>query len=97
MASDMVGSVIFEKTIFVSDDFEVYPNPFKDELKIFNVVENEKIMLKIYSMVGQLVYEKMFNGDQSQIHLNTSTLKSGLYIISIESESLILTFKIIKE
>ena len=69
----------------------------KDELKIFNVVENEKIMLKIYSMVGQLVYEKMFNGDQSQIHLNTSTLKSGLYIISIESESLILTFKIIKE
>lgn len=56
--------------------FEVFPNPFKDVLKI-KCIENTDI--KIYNLMGGLVYQT--SGDNLEI--STDSFESGNYILEV--------------
>lgn len=67
---------------FNKNDFLVSPNPVVDNLKIKSDKSINNIQL--YNLLGQVVYEQ--NSNQSEVDLNLSFLKSGSYLIRIQSE-----------
>lgn len=73
-----------------SHDLIIYPNPAKD---FINIISNKRIDdIKIYSITGVLILNAQPN---SSVYLiNTSELNTGLYFISIISETNISNKKI---
>jgi hypothetical protein len=74
------------------DNVKIYPNPFKDVIKISGVKNAE--VLKVTDVSGRIV--KTMIKPSSEINL--SNLKSGVYFLTIQSKSeKVQTFKVIKE
>lgn len=86
--SDLVG--IEENTL---EDFTFYPNPIRETLNISteNTVEN----ISIYSLLGQEVMQ--LSPQQKSPSINISSLASGVYVMKVEVNGEIGTYKIIKE
>lgn len=74
---------------------QLYPNPAKDYIKIGNNFNMKYV--KIYSIDGKLVYE-MHSSNQGGIPntINIKELKTGNYIIEIQSDENIIRDKFIK-
>jgi subtilisin family serine protease len=76
----------------VNDDirFEIYPNPVKDFIS-FSSSENINLV-EIFDLFGRKQISKKGNTKQ----LDVSSLKKGMYILSINLDSKVLRYKIIK-
>jgi hypothetical protein len=77
----------------VQEELNVFPNPVKHRLFIEGKTNIQNI--RIYNLLGELVYS------ESEIHtsnkqINVETLKSGIYILQIESESGFFQYKFVK-
>ncbi|MCZ2083091.1 MAG: T9SS type A sorting domain-containing protein [Flavobacteriales bacterium] len=74
----------------------VYPNPVKDFLIVdFNSEKLEKSSYQLFDGTGRIINKGELKNLKTEI--NTSTLSSGLYMLSISSEGkMVKTFKIIK-
>ncbi len=60
----------------------IYPNPCTDGFYIKNIDDN--ILLQIYNLTGEIIYNnKVYNNT----FINTSSLKSGLYLIKIDGHT----------
>ena len=63
---------------------KIYPNPTKDEAYLdYQLKEGQKGTISIYSISGQLLYEKALNSDNSKLIISTSNLNSGLYFYKV--------------
>lgn len=81
----------FSNTVFDNMSILIYPNPTNNIINInSNNVEIKQI--SIYNILGQLVKNNLNN----QTTIDVSDLKSGTYLISIETENGIQTQKFIK-
>ncbi len=88
----------FEKTIFTSDEVLFYPNPLQDHLNVLiGNKDAEEVDITIYSFLGQVVTSKRHTISNGSIRVDTSSLESGVYMISVGSESFQSTFKIVKK
>ena len=70
------------------DDMSVYPNPATDNLFLKFSLQNEsKIAVKMLDMAGKTVLVDAFEGvpGENQRTMNVSNVKSGLYILQIET------------
>ncbi len=81
-------------------DFSIYPNPFSDILTISDIEGSADI--KLFNLLGEVVYyEKITTSpvmvSLSNHDLHTPTLKSGIYLIEITTESGRTTKRIVKE
>lgn len=65
-------------------DLFIYPNPAKDFIFIANSQE-ERIIVKIYSVNGQLMLSGEFD---SGSQINVGNLKKGLYLIKVNEKTL---------
>ena len=74
--------------------FKVFPNPVSNILNIQIPTSAEPTNLKIYNVLGKLVLEK--NIIQSETKLDLSSMASGVYMMSFESNKGSKTFKLIK-
>lgn len=74
----------------------VYPNPVKDFLVVdFNAEKLQNAKYQLFDGTGKLLNQGDLRNVKNDI--NTSTLNSGMYLLSISSEGkTIKTFKIIK-
>jgi hypothetical protein len=62
----------------------IYPNPAKDEAYFnYQLKEGQKGIIFIYSITGQVLYEKALNSDNSKLIISTSNLNSGLYFYKV--------------
>jgi len=75
----------------LSSEFNIYPNPFSDELNIIH--NHNKVVYTIHSVDGKLIQ----NGVLSGLTINVSSLKEGLYILQLEANGIQETRKIIKK
>jgi serine protease AprX len=85
-------------TLEVSDEsflqkMDIYPNPVKSELYI-NTQGLSDINIKIYDMLGRLVFQKNAISTQS---INLVSLRRGIYVLALQSQNRQKTFKLIKE
>lgn len=65
-----------------------YPNPFSASTTIpFNTVTEAKMTLKVYNMVGALVYETKFESKagKNMFVMDASKLSSGMYIFNLSN------------
>ncbi len=71
--------------------FRISPNPANDRVKI----QAESILknISIYNLSGQKIYQRALNGKTTE--LNVDFLNPGMYLIRLETESDILTDKLI--
>ncbi len=96
--SDFVGPVSFS-TMELSvasesfNSFRYYPNPVKNQLTLTasNPIEN----VLIYNLLGQNITE--FNGNTSQLQLNTGNLQQGVYFMKVTINGAEKIFRIMKE
>jgi len=79
-------------------DLNIYPNPMIGHSVIsFNVPEYQKVTLSLYSLNGQLL-KTIVNTNikgELKINLNRDKLKSGIYLINLNSRSGTITKKLI--
>ena len=61
-------------------DFKFYPNPFQDNLVIYNG-ENTSFYIDVFDLVGVPVYSRKISTDYNNLML--SDLNSGLYLLKI--------------
>lgn len=75
--------------------FKVFPNPVVNQLNIqIPTTSSEPTNLKIYNVLGKLILEKDIT--QSETQLDMSSMASGVYLMSFESEKGSKLFKLIK-
>ena len=75
-------------------EFKMFPNPVKDILYFKISKHIEQSTLTIYNLLGKAVLKK--NIVKSENSIDVSTLASGLYVISIQSDNSTKSFKLIK-
>lgn len=74
-----------------SDLINIYPNPFAD---IITVSSEEKGLISIYSVDGQMIYQSAITEGKSEI--TTSDFPTGMYILNFETTGKSITNKLIK-
>lgn len=78
---------------FTRNDFSFYPNPVNDVLSISTSSTVDSI--KVYNMLGQLVKESAPKTSNPQINL--SEINAGVYLVSLEVEGSVQTFRVMKK
>ena len=68
----------------LSDYLNVYPNPFSNEIRIENLLEEENLNYKIYTISGSLVSSGVVN----ETTINVAHLPSGSYSLHVYSDQL---------
>lgn len=77
---------------FEAENFSIYPNPVKDVLNI--EAQGVVSQVIIYDVLGKVVLSEA--PGVSSARINTSSLSSGAYLVTITSEDATRTFKVIK-
>lgn len=73
----------------------IYPNPVKDKLYITGISENSLASLSVYDILGKEI--RNFNISSTNNSIDMVSISSGIYIIKLNSDITIKTFKIIKQ
>ncbi|NVO02476.1 MAG: T9SS type A sorting domain-containing protein, partial [Bacteroidetes bacterium] len=72
--------------------FNIYPNPFDNEINIF---ANNINKVSIYNSIGQVVYQIMQTGNQ--IKVETTKFEHGVYFVEIITSNDVIIKKLIKD
>jgi hypothetical protein len=89
-----------ENTLIATDNirsanngFSIFPNPTNGSINI-SVPGAEHAKIKIYNVLGEIVYESIMSGDKAQIDLPAAP---GLYEVEVKYDNLIFYRKVIKQ
>lgn len=94
----IVGSVCDSLSIgiqeqeFEDNGIQIYPNPFTKDLSIRSVYTID-VLLKVYNELGELVYVKKINGNET---IDFSFLPSGSYYVEAISERSVVRKQLLK-
>jgi endonuclease I len=75
-------------------EFNAYPNPNNGTFYIDFAIENKNITVEIYSMLGQVVYEK---SNFTENKLEISNLEKGIYFVKVYNDIVTKNHKIVVE
>ena len=88
---DLDGSAFFSETIVVDRlltgfDFDLFPNPVLDELKLrMYGAGEEAVGIRIYDLFDQLVYESLNNDPTAPAaSIDLADLPGGMYLLTIQ-------------
>jgi len=76
--------------------FNIYPNPFSNELIVENTNENTLQSIDIISTLGQTVYVNNNVNNSKKITINTTDFNKGIYFIRTKSNGITSNKKLIK-
>jgi len=79
-----------------NDNFKIFPNPSNGIFSITSVRSIENGVISVYDFNGRLVHTNNTNFNTVE-RLNLSSLKSGIYLVSIKGEELDFVSKIVIE
>ena len=93
-----VPLIIIDKPEREQENIRIYPNPTKQNISIHFDDFPEKILnISILDFKGQILQSEIFmNVSENDIIIPLGNLKSGLYIITIQSQDFIVTRKFLK-
>lgn len=95
----MEAAIAYLETLTRNDfaekpSFNVYPNPFGNEINIIGFHNPIDVKAELYNALGQKVLESNFS-DQTTI--STESLSAGMYFLKLIQNQNITTHKIIKK
>lgn len=67
--------------------FNIYPNPANDKIEIETGITNEKVEIKIYNSIGELILAKKESSANSKTTIDVSGLRAGVYFVVINSQN----------
>ncbi|PLX14337.1 MAG: hypothetical protein C0598_01540 [Marinilabiliales bacterium] len=76
-----------------SSDFMFFPNPVTDKVIIHSPIPNSEV--SFYNLYGKLLLQSVAN-NKTELNLDLSYLNSGIYIITVTSNNITVSKKIIK-
>ena len=86
---DKNGSSTFSKVVCVKfgdiQTFSIAPNPAKDFATINFSKTVDKATIAVYDLTGKQVITQLLSGNINTYKLNTQSLKSGLYVIKVNT------------
>ena len=74
--------------------FALYPNPISDKLNISFPKNVNNAQVALYNVLGKKVFERKISSSDNI--LNLEGLSTGMYIVTIESDKKINSFKVVK-
>jgi len=90
------GNII--KNIYLDEKIRYYPNPIKNILSLIVPQNNLFAKILIFDINGKLITQKNnMTIIEGKIELDLSNLKSGKYILNIETSNLNKIIKIVKK
>ena len=83
----------------IQPEIKIYPNPVSNgKISIENTFQQgEEINLVIYDLLGRAMISSDFKANSNFIEVDVSSLKTGLFIIQLKSETGVLSHKLIVE
>lgn len=83
----------------VGNEISIYPNPFNDELIVSSFSEITDVKVQMYDILGRSIHSEFISKISSidNMHINTSHLKPGFYLVHIKSKSESVSFKLLKK
>lgn len=88
-------SIIFQNNT-PQTNINIYPNPFKDVIKIVhNLKDNFEVL--IFDTSGKIVFKRKFLFSNTLESINLKTLSSGLYLVNLKSKKVNLFTKLVKQ
>ena len=83
VTSSLVNSI---KKILTSDNISIYPNPANDYLEVaFRNVLNNDFKIEVFSTNGSLMQSIDRKKDVALVHVDTTKLSPGIYVLNINS------------
>ena len=74
------------------NDISLYPNPASNRVNVTSTHKMTRVTVTNY--VGQVVYVEDVN-DATRVELNTNSYQAGVYLVKIETESGVVTKRVI--
>jgi len=81
---------------FLSDKFNLYPNPATNIVNITNSKNMLVNQIEIYDVTGKLISTQNYN-NETEIHLNVENLNSGTYLLHLQTNEGTVVKKLIKK
>lgn len=75
-------------------NIKVYPNPFKDQLKVIMNGSTVNGTIRLLDLSGRILLQQKFTGNSL---LNTGKLSSGMYLLQVSDGAAIQIFKVSKQ
>lgn len=81
----------------VSNNPTVSPNPFSETLDIITPLPTDgPVTLQLFNINGRMVLEQRHNTGSDRFTLETASLASGFYLLRVETNGTVKTFKVVK-
>jgi ELWxxDGT repeat protein len=77
----------------ISDKFVLYPNPAKNEVNILSNDQSKIKKVQLFDLTGKLLSIGIF--DNKEVKFNVNNLKSGIYLVKVQSENYTSTKKLV--
>jgi hypothetical protein len=91
-------SVTTSTTTLPESALIIYPNPFKNNLKLQTDIRNRDFTLSVQNLAGLEVYKnEVLNNNQPEIEIKTKVWPSGIYLLTLRSGNGMITRKVVKE
>jgi aminopeptidase N len=87
------AEIVTTPFIKISEEFHVFPNPFRNKLNVIQTTGNKALQISIFAADGKL--QKTFAPEQTT--LDVSFLEPGMYIFKIETPENTFEKKVIKK
>ena len=89
---------VFEETIFISEEILLSPNPASNESKLWVGGNDNDINMTLFDVTGRIIWTKEDKVPYTRsLNVPFSDIKSGIYILQVESETVNKSIKVIKE
>ena len=85
---------------FTASTVNIYPNPVANELHIdLSDFRNDETTISLFSMTGSLIFKETHQsvGEEIRIRKSLQNLRSGMYLLTIENDGSLKTYKIVKK
>ncbi|MEA3476793.1 MAG: T9SS type A sorting domain-containing protein, partial [Bacteroidota bacterium] len=84
--------------IVVSNSLNVFPNPAEHMVNIaFNTLKSSEVNLRLLNVLGEEIFneQKLTRVGDNQVQIDVSGLKTGVYVIHLQSERELIQQKLI--
>jgi hypothetical protein len=89
---------IYEEIIFISENILLSPNPANESSKLWVGGNDENINMTLFDITGRVIWTRNDNVPYSRsLNVPLSKVKSGLYILKVDSKTIKKSIKVIKE
>ena len=89
---------VFEETIFISEDILFSPNPANDSSKLWVGGNDDNINMTLFDISGRVIWTKDDKVPYNRsISVPLSNIKSGVYILQVDSKTVNKSIKVIRE